>query len=72
MTDYSKFVGDGSGIVPAPCSKCVFLYRRCKREREAYRTESNGPMCAWYMTGVPIEILKCKNECSHYVEKTER
>jgi hypothetical protein len=72
MTDYSKFVRDGSDIVLAPCKKCVFTYRRCTRERDAYRAESNRPACAWHMTGVPVDILKCKKECSHYVEKTER
>jgi hypothetical protein len=71
MTDYRKFVA-GSGIVPAPCNKCVFTYRRCTRERDAYRTESSRPACAWYMTGVPMDILKCKKECPHYVEKTAR
>jgi hypothetical protein len=69
MTDYSKFVGGVSDIVPAPCDKCVFIYRRCTRERDAYRTESGCPTCAWYTTGVPVDILKCKKECSHYVEK---
>ncbi|MGZ8898296.1 MAG: hypothetical protein ACXW1Q_08300, partial [Halobacteriota archaeon] len=71
MSYYNKSVSGGSGIVSAPCNKCVFAYRRCTRERDAYRTESNRPTCAWYMTGVPMDILKCKKECSHYVEKTE-
>jgi len=69
MTDYSKFVGGVSDIVPPPCDKCVFIYHRCTRERDAYRTESDCPTCAWYTTGVPVDILKCKKECSHYVEK---
>jgi hypothetical protein len=72
MNDFSKFVWDGSGFHPAPCNKCVFIYRRCTREPDAYRTESNRPTCAWYMTGVPMDILQCKKNCSHYVEKTER
>jgi hypothetical protein len=69
MTDYSKFVGGGSNIVPAPCNKCVFTYRRCTREHDAYRAEFDCPTCAWYMTGVPMDILQNEKKCSHYVEK---
>ncbi len=54
-------------IVLAPCRTCVYTYRRCVRERHAYRASSNRPTCAWYMTGVPIEVLKRDVECSHYV-----
>ncbi|MGZ4940156.1 MAG: hypothetical protein ACXV4Z_06755 [Halobacteriota archaeon] len=72
MTDVAEHAANGVDLVLAPCNKCVFVYRRCTREHDAYRASSNRPTCAWYMTGVPSRILQRKTECSHYVESTSR
>ncbi len=71
MIEDSKFIGDGSGIISAPCNKCAFTHHRRKRERDLYRGGSEHPRCAWHIGGVPISILKRKNECKRYVEKID-
>ncbi len=72
MTDDDRFVGDDTETVSAPSNKCAFTHHRRRHERDIYRGGSKRPGCAYYVTGVPMEILKCKKECSHYVEKTDR
>ncbi|MGZ4904329.1 MAG: hypothetical protein ACXV6K_03625 [Halobacteriota archaeon] len=74
MTDSDTFVEDDTEGVPAPrapCNKCAFTHHRRKHERDLYRGGSKRPGCAYYVTGVPMEILKCKKECKRYVEKPE-
>lgn len=76
MTDDNKLVEDESDSVPAPCApcnKCAFTYHRQtrKHERDIYRGGREHPRCAWHIGGVPLDILKCKKECRHYVEKQE-
>ncbi len=79
MTYDGNFKEDDSSSVPAPCNTCAFTYPRRKgvrkadtvSERDIYRMGSKRPGCAYYVTGVPMEILKSRKRCVRYAEKRE-
>ncbi len=79
MAEQSEPIDDESGTVEAPCNTCAFAYPRRKgvrtantvSERDIYRMGSKRPGCAYYVSGVPMEILKSRTKCVRYAEKRE-
>ncbi len=69
MSEQSEPIDNEPRHGAAPCNTCAFTYVQRTHVRDVYRMGSKRPGCAWYIDGVPMDVLKRKRVCPRYVEK---